>query len=53
MEAMWSCTKYGDLANFIPDDLQDLEEAIVDSFISQFGNHSVKRSYFETAKLNL
>jgi transposase len=53
VEAMWSCTKYGDLANFIPDDLHDLEEAIVDSFISQFGNHSVKRSYFETAKLNL
>jgi putative transposase len=53
VEAMWSCTKYGDLANFIPDDLHDLEEAVVDSLISQFGDHSIKRSYFQTAKLTL
>ena len=53
VEAMWSCTKYGDLANFIPDGLDDLAEAVVDSLISQYGDHSIKRSYFQTAKLKL
>jgi transposase len=52
VEAMWSCTKYGGLANFIPDDFHDLEEAVLDS-LSQFGDHPIKRSYFQTAKLTL
>lgn len=53
VEAMWSCTKYGDLANYIPDNLPELREAVVDSLISQYGDYSIKRSYFKTAKLNL
>jgi transposase len=53
VEAMWSCTKYGDLANYIPDNLDDLGEAVVDSLISQYGDHRIKRSYFKTAQLNL
>jgi transposase len=53
VEAMWSCTKYGDLANYVAENLDDLGEAVVDSLISQYGDRNIKRSYFKTAKLNL
>jgi len=53
VEAMWSCTKYGDLANYVPDNLADLGEAVVDSLISQYGDPPIKRSYFKTARLKL
>ena len=53
VEAMWSCTKYSDLANHTPANLRDLGEAATDSLISQYGDHRTKRSYFQTAKLNL
>ena len=53
VEAMWSCTKYGDLANYTPANLDELGEAAIDSLISQYGDHRTKRSYFQTAKLNL
>lgn len=53
VEAMWSCTKYGDLANYTPANLHDLGEAATDSLISQYSDHRTKRSYFQTAKLNL
>jgi len=53
VEAMWSCTKYGDLANYTPANLADLGEAATDSLISQYGDHRTKRSYLQTAKLNL
>ena len=53
IEAMWSCTKYGDLANYVPGDLDELEGAVLDSLISQYGHTPTKRSYFKTAKLKL
>lgn len=53
VEAMWSCTKYGDLANYTPDDLFDLGEAAGNSFVRQYRDHAIKRSYFQTAKLKL
>ncbi len=53
VEGMWSCTKYGDLANYVPGNLDDLGEAVVDSLISQFGDSRIKRSYFKTAQLDL
>ena len=53
VEAMWSCTKYSDLANYTPANLHDLSEAATDSLISQNGDQRTKRSYFQTAKLNL
>jgi len=53
VEAMWRCTKYGDLANYTPANLDDLTEAATDSLISQYGDHRTKRSYFQTAMLNL
>jgi transposase len=53
VEAMWSCTKYGDLANYTPADLWDLGEEIGDSFVRQYRDPAIKRSYFHTAKLQL
>lgn len=53
VEAMWSCTKYGDLANYTPDDLYELGAEVGDSFIRQYRDPAIKRSYFQTAKLKL
>lgn len=53
VEAMWSYTKYGDLANFLPDDLIELEEAILDSIAAQHRDHRLKSSYFQAAQLTL
>jgi len=53
VEAMWSCTKYGDLANYTPDDLYELGAEIGDSFVRQYHDPTIKRSYFQTAKLKL
>lgn len=53
VEAMWSCTNYTDLVNDTPAKLDGLAEAATDSLISQYGRDSAKRSYFQTAKLNL
>jgi hypothetical protein len=53
VEAMWSCTKYGDLANYTPDNLGDLGGQVVDALIRQYHDHRVRRSYFKTSKLRL
>jgi hypothetical protein len=53
VEAMRSCTKYGDLANYVPGDLEELEDAAIDSLISQYGHNPTKHSYFKTAKLTI
>jgi hypothetical protein len=50
---MWSCTKYGDLANYTPDNLFDLGEAVGNSLLRQYTNPRIKRSYFQSAKLKL
>jgi hypothetical protein len=44
---------YGDLANYAPDDLYDLGEEIGDSFVRQYRDPEIKRSYFQTAGLKL
>lgn len=53
VEAMWSCTKYGDLANYTADNTGDLGGEVVDSLIRQRENCRIRSSYFQTAKLNL
>ena len=53
VEALWSCTKYGDLANYTPDNLYDLGGEVGESFVRQSRDPSLKRSYFQTAKLKL
>lgn len=53
VEAMWSYSKHCALANFVPDDVHELEDAVVDTICEQATDSRLKRSYFLTAKLNL
>ncbi len=53
VEARWSHTKYGDLANFVPDDTPHLKRAVRKSLKCQTSDHQLKCSFFQTAKLPL
>lgn len=53
VEAMWSHAKYAKLANYVPDDADDLDVAVRASLTNQSRNHRLKRSYFKTAQLRL
>jgi len=53
VEARWSNTKYGDLANFVPDDTPELKRAVRKSLRGQSTNHQLKTSFFKTARLRI
>lgn len=53
MEARWSYTKFSDLCNFVPDDTPHLKKTVTCSLDRQSKNHSLKCSFFKTARLNL
>jgi transposase len=53
VEQCWNHTKYTDLANFIPDDLDDLHEAIDTSITQQSKDQELLSSYFAYSKLAL
>jgi transposase len=53
VEQSWRHTKYDDLPNFIPDDLDHLIENVHDSQKNQHCDQSVLRSFFARAKLSL
>jgi transposase len=53
VEPRWSQTKYGDLANFVPDDTRQLTRAVRKSLNGQAAKHTLKRSFFHSAKLKL
>jgi transposase len=53
VEALWSQTKYSELANLIPDDLSELEDALLDSLWDQHYDQRLKRSFFHAAQLDL
>ena len=52
-EQVWNHAKYADLANFIPDDLADLDHAVRSSMAGQRDQPSLIRSYFHLAGLEL
>jgi len=52
-ELCWKHTKYDDLANFIPDDLEELHKAVEASISRQRYNGQLLRSHFDHAKLKL
>ena len=52
-EQCWKHTKYDDLANFIPDELNALYDAVGTSLSRQRRNGRLLRSYFDLAKLKL
>ena len=50
MEQCWNHTKHADLANFLADDLDDLEEAVGASITDQSKDQNLLRSFFAYAK---
>ncbi|QDT68775.1 hypothetical protein MalM25_17000 [Planctomycetes bacterium MalM25] len=53
VEAMWSHAKYADLANFVPNEVEHLNEAVHTSLDDQAHDHRLKLSFFKTALLRL
>ena len=53
VELCWSHSKYSDLANFIPNDLNDLKMATTESLRTQTNNQDLLRSYFNHCKLKI
>lgn len=53
VEQCWNHTKYADLANFIPHDVDDLHQEISQSIQAQQGKQTLLRSFFQYAQLKL
>jgi len=53
VEARWSNTKHGDLANFIPDDASHLKRNVRSTLKRHKNNHQIKTSYFKTVQLRI
>ena len=51
VEFIWNHTKYGDLSNFVPDDVSHLEDRVEDSLCST--TQDILRSAFKHAGLSL
>lgn len=53
VEPAWSHTKYGDLANYVPDDLLDLEIEAELALQDTQGDQKLLRSFFHAARLKI
>jgi transposase len=53
VEQCWNHTKYSDLPNFIPDDIDHLHEAVEASITEQGQDQNLLRSFFAYAELPL
>lgn len=53
VEPVWSHTKYGDLANFAPDDLDRLDAAVTTSLAGARGEQPLLRAFFRAVELAL
>ena len=53
VEAIWNHTKCADLADFIPDNLDQLHDAVIKSIEAESANAALKRSFFKFAGLKL
>ena len=53
VEAVWNHTKCVDLANFVPDTLDELYDAVIDSLEEQAADPLLKRAYFDFAGLRI
>ncbi|RMD66972.1 IS630 family transposase [Candidatus Parcubacteria bacterium] len=53
VEMVWNHSKYSDLANFLPEDIGHLEEAVNASMNALRQKHGLKRSFFAYAGLEL
>lgn len=53
VEAVWSHTKYGDLANFTPPDLAALESGVLGSLGNARGERTLLAAFFAAAELRI
>lgn len=53
VEMVWNHTKYADLANFIPDDIHHLHQAVTNSLDNARGQSELLRSFFRRPRLEL
>jgi hypothetical protein len=53
VEMIWNHTKYGDLANFIPEDIDHLEEEVENSLALTRKMHALKKAFFAHSGLQL
>jgi len=53
VEQVWNHTKYGDLANYVPDDLLDLELELENSLDKTRSSPESLRSFFQAAELDI
>src|SRR5687767_6716507 len=53
VEPAWSHTKYASLANYVPDDVLDLEAEADVSLLEARGDQPLLRSFFQAARLRL
>jgi len=53
VEFVWDHSKYGDLANYVPDDLADLREEMTESIAQTRRRPKLLRSFFHGAELEL
>jgi len=53
VEQIWNHTKYADLANFIPHDVDHLDREVTNSIANQSDNQPLIRSFFRFAKLGI
>lgn len=53
VEALWSHAKYSTLANFVPDDFDHLNDAVLDAVDDIYFKPPLLRSFFQAARLHL
>jgi len=53
VEQVWNHTKFGELANYIPEDLDELSFEVEESMVGKRSNQSLLRSFFKHAGLDL
>jgi transposase len=53
VEAIWNHTKCVNLTNFIPNDLDELEAAVIEAIESERTDAKLKRSFFGFAGLKI
>lgn len=53
VEAIWSHAKYSTLANFVPDDVEHLRDAVIEAVGDLEWDQRLKESFFQTAELSI
>lgn len=53
VEQVWNNSKYADLANYTPDQIEELATSVRTVFKTKRGNQSLLRSFFRKAQLKL